>query len=79
MNKQNVLENTFTKGFCYYFAIIMQTRFPGGQILYDKEYAHFVYKYNNKLYDITGNVTKKYHNLSAKWNDTITKQCILIE
>lgn len=76
MNKQHVLENTFTKGYCYYFAIIMQTRFPGGKIMYDSDYAHFVYQYKNKLYDITGNVTNQYTNISDKWNDTIRNDCM---
>ena len=77
-NKQNVLENTFTNGYCYYFAIILKTRFPSGKILFDKDFNHFVFQYDNKLYDITGNVTKKYMNLTDSWNKTIELQCLHI-
>lgn len=41
-------------GNCYYFAIILKDRFPEGKIYYDDVYGHFVFKYNEKLYDWTG-------------------------
>lgn len=78
-DRSHVLEKTFLQGYCYYFAVILEERFPGGMILYDKEAAHFVYFYEGKLYDITGNVTGQYHQLNTKWNSTITKECILKE
>lgn len=78
-NRNKVMEDTFLHGFCYYFAVILKNRFPTGTILYDKEAAHFVFSYENKLYDITGNVTNQYHNTSPTWNATITKECILKE
>lgn len=57
--ENRVLEQTFTEGMCYYFAIILQERF-GGEILYDKVENHFVTLIKGKLYDITGNVTNMY-------------------
>lgn len=80
-NKSNVLEKTFLEGYCYYFALILKERFKEGKILYDKVENHFMFKYKNKLYDITGNATNKHkkENLSEEWNSTIEKQCILKE
>jgi len=60
----DVLHRTFTNGYCYYFAIILQERF-GGEILYDPIEGHFVTRilddyFGIHLYDITGEVTNKY-------------------
>lgn len=41
-------------GNCYYFSIILHERFPGGTIVYDGVAGHFLYLYNNKLYDWEG-------------------------
>lgn len=43
-------------GNCYYFAVILKTRFPGGQIYYDVVDGHFIFKYCNKYYDWSGEV-----------------------
>ena len=59
--RENVLLNTFTKGYCYYFAIILTHRFSG-HILYDKSEGHFVTKINRYIYDIRGDVTEIYKN-----------------
>lgn len=55
----HVLENTFLKGYCYYFGVILKDRF-GGQLLYDEKDGHFVTKINRYLYDIRGDVTEIY-------------------
>ena len=41
-------------GNCYYFAAILQARFPGGQIVYDRVESHFLYRFRGKYYDWTG-------------------------
>ena len=41
-------------GNCLWFAIILQTRFPGGEIFYLPVPGHFVYKYDGKFYDWHG-------------------------
>lgn len=41
-------------GNCYYFAIILKDRFPEGKIFYDVILGHFVFKYQDKLYDWKG-------------------------
>jgi len=60
-NKEEVLENTFLKGFCYYFSIILQERF-GGEILYEPVEGHFIIKIDDRYYDIRGDVTYMYCN-----------------
>lgn len=45
-------------GNCYYFAVILQTRFPGGEIWYEPVVGHFLYKYNNNFYSWTGIYTE---------------------
>ena len=41
-------------GNCYYFAIILNNRFPDGKIVYDVINGHFVFEYKNELYDWKG-------------------------
>lgn len=52
---------TFTHGKCYEFAKELQYTI-GGEIIYLTKYEHAVLLYRGKLYDATGNVTKKYIN-----------------
>lgn len=46
--------HSWINGNCYYFALILKDRFPGGDIYYDTIYGHFVYKYGTKYYDWSG-------------------------
>lgn len=79
--KEEVLFNTFTKGYCYYFALILNTRF-GGHILYDEKEGHFVTKIGNYIYDVRGDITNFYKNVSLlneeEWknNEEIVYGCI---
>ena len=41
-------------GNCYYFAIILKDRFPEGKIFYDIINGHFVFKYQDNVYDWNG-------------------------
>ena len=41
-------------GNCYYFAIILKDRFPEGKIFYDVIHGHFIFKYQDELYDWSG-------------------------
>ena len=41
-------------GNCYYFAIILKTRFPEGTIVYDIIDGHFMLKIGRHLYDYAG-------------------------
>ena len=52
---------TFTNGFCYWFAYILHTRFPDSEIVYYHAGMHFACKIKDRIFDITGDITdKKY-------------------
>lgn len=78
---QNI-DRVFTNGCCYWFALILCTRFPNAKMMYDVVENHFVAEINGKTYDITGDVTGKYNViLWDKYDDPIhreriKKQCI---
>ena len=70
---------------CYYFALILQDRFPGGDIYYDVINGHFSYKYRGNYYDHTGLIDPdgylvswyafdKYDSIQQK---RIIRDCIL--
>lgn len=78
----------FTEGMCYWFSYILKGRFPSGKIVYDGVQGHFLFKHGFRLYDITGDVTKKYTSSSLydiewlskhepSWYMRIYKDCIL--
>ena len=49
-----ILEELFTCGNCYYFAVILKERFKTGEIFYLPIENHFVWKYDGVLFDIRG-------------------------
>ena len=55
-----VLDDTFRRGFCYWFAYMLAGRFPGAVILYEPIEGHFVTDIDGQLYDIRGNVSPLY-------------------
>lgn len=62
-----VIEELFTRGYCYWFAKILADRF-NGEIYYYPIANHFVTNIENIEYDITG----YYHSdeiLSYLWSD----------
>lgn len=57
-------------GNCYYFAIILKTRFPEGDIYYDTIDGHFIFKLQDTFYDYTGAVNEFTDvNAVIKWDD----------
>lgn len=48
------VHNRFKNGYCYYFAKMIQTAFPGGYIAWAVPFGHLVYMYNQIPYDIEG-------------------------
>lgn len=52
------LEESFSCGNCYYFAVILKERF-GGEICYIPVNNHFVCQIEHNYYDIKGKVTTK--------------------
>lgn len=60
-SKVEFLQNLFTKGYCYYFANMLQTAFNRGTICYAYPYDHIVWYDNGVAYDITGIYDKYLH------------------
>lgn len=52
----------FTNGYCYYFAKILEEAYPGGVICKPWPIGHFIYKYDNKYYDIDGEYILNQHD-----------------
>lgn len=52
-------------GNCYYFAVILQEAFPGGEIVYDTFMGHFLYMLNGHLYDWKG-ICDEYYDSFEK-------------
>lgn len=75
-------------GNCYFFAVILKTRFPDGDIYYDTIDGHFVFKLDGEFYDFEGCINS-FHDINAviKWDDfedydslwkcRIVRDCIL--
>lgn len=59
--KWNEVITAFTCGCCYWFAFIMCSRFPQATMMYDPVINHFVVEIENRLYDISGEVTSQYN------------------
>ena len=58
-SESNIIADVFTKGFCYYFAIILKEAFHCGEIYMTSNDRHIVWVKNNIAYDING-VFNKY-------------------
>ena len=52
----------FTDGYCYYFAKILEEAYPGGTICKPWPIGHFIYRYNDKYYDIDGEYILEQHD-----------------
>lgn len=67
-------------GNCYYFAQILKTRFPQGVIFYDIINGHFIFLYNSKYYDWSGEIHP--NEFLVEWDkfdeyDSLQKQRII--
>lgn len=50
----DVIHHTFTQGYCYYFARMLEDAFPGGKLVWAFPFRHIVYVYDDVCYDIKG-------------------------
>ena len=50
------MESVFYRGYCYWFAFILATRFKG-EVWFNPKIIHFAAKIKNDLYDIYGKVS----------------------
>lgn len=57
------IDTVFTNGCCYWFAMILYRRFIRNEakIMYDAVENHFGTMVGDRVYDITGDITDKYH------------------
>ena len=67
-------------GNCFYFSVILLSRFPEGLIYYDVIYGHFVFKYEDHYYDWNGKIEPKGY--LVEWNkfdeyDILQKKIII--
>lgn len=60
------IEDTFSTGYCYWFAHILATRFKG-DIWYNPAQVHFSARINDTLYDIYGIIDDESNWMS--WYD----------
>ncbi len=61
-NNSDNIKEVFTSECSYWFATILFRRFirSGATIMYDNSINYFGVKINNRVYDITGDITNKY-------------------
>lgn len=67
-------------GNCYYFSIILKSRFPQGTICYDVINGHFLFRYGDSYYDWNGKI--KPNNCLVKWDqmeeyDSLQKERVI--
>ena len=49
-------KNSFTKGYCYDFALILWLNIPNTTIVYLNSKKHYLIKYKNRYFDINGEI-----------------------
>lgn len=71
-------------GNCFWFALILKTRFNGGSIWYEPVVGHFLFKYDNYFYDWTGvytdNVSRAFEftkDYDENVYNRLIKYCVL--
>lgn len=54
INRRFKIDCNWVDGNCFFFAVILKSRFQDGEIFYDVINGHFVFKYQNNFYDWNG-------------------------
>ncbi len=52
--EEEAMRMAFRAGYCYYFAVMLKTAFPEGEICWTAPFGHIVFVYQNIPYDIEG-------------------------
>lgn len=75
---------SWTSGNCFYMALILKYRFPGGRIQYEPVDGHFVFFLNGRQYDYTGVVSypdaldwEELETLDNTWAKRIVRDCMM--
>ena len=85
INRRFSNDCNWTNGNCFYFSIILKSRFPQGTIFYDVINGHFIFKYQNSYYDWTGKIEldgylvewDKFDTYDCLQKQTIIRDCII--
>ena len=62
------IDCNWTSGNCYYFAKILEARFPFGRIWYDTIKGHFMYQIGDFFYDYTGSLGRFVYKHYIPWD-----------
>ena len=84
INRRWSKDADWTNGNCYYFAVILKTRFPSAQIKYCPIKGHFIIECDNKFYDWNGRYYPEetpmslfeISSLDPLWYSRIARDCI---
>lgn len=52
--EEEAIRMAFRAGYCYYFAVMLKTAFPEGEICWAAPFGHIIFLYHNIPYDIEG-------------------------
>lgn len=69
----------WTDGNCFWFALILKTRFQKGSIWYEPIEGHFLFKYDHYFYDWTGlymKDTSRAHEFSKEYDERLYERLI---
>ena len=78
------LEDVFSNGNCFHFALILEGMFEDAEIIYDLDLNHFLTNIDGKIYDIKGKSTEPMNweswetiseNKDGEWTQLI-KDCV---
>ena len=74
IQRRFIKDNNWIDGNCLWFSIILEKRFPGGEIYYLPDVGHFVYEYNYQ-----GNKIKlsEIEDNDSSWYDRLIRDCFL--
>lgn len=76
-DKNGCIEEVFTSGYCYWFAYMLCGRFRNAILMYDPVVNHFVVQLDNRLFDITGDVTGQYECVPwSEYDDELSRRRI---
>lgn len=79
------IDSHFLDGNCFYFSQLLLLRFPTGSVWYDVILGHFIFLYNGKYYDWTGEVHPdgylvewdKFDEYDSLLKQRIIRDCIM--
>lgn len=57
------IRSLFEAGYCYYFALMLEDAFPGGDVCLMYPFGHITYVYDGIIYDIGGVSDNEYEAL----------------